>query len=43
MHEIDAAVLAVEAGKTILLEKEELLRQADEFGIAVVGISAASH
>lgn len=42
LHEIDAAVLAVEAGKTILLEKEELLRQADDFGIAVVGISAAS-
>jgi len=41
LREIDAAVLAVEAGKTILLEKEELLRQADEFGIAVVGIRAA--
>jgi hypothetical protein len=42
LHEIDAAVLAVEAGKTILLEKQELLRQADEFGIAVVGVSMAS-
>ena len=42
LHDIDAAVLAVEAGKTILLEKEELLRRADKFDIAVVGVSAAS-
>jgi DUF1009 family protein len=42
LHEIEAAVLAVEAGKTILLEKEELLRRADKFDIAVVGVSAAS-
>jgi DUF1009 family protein len=31
--------LAVEAGKTILLEKESLLRQADGYGISVVGVS----
>jgi DUF1009 family protein len=43
LHEIDGAVLAVEAGKTIFLEKEELLRRADKFGIAVVGVSAVSH
>jgi DUF1009 family protein len=34
-----AAVLAVEAGKTILLEKEHMLRQADAHGIAVVGVT----
>ena len=38
--EVDAAVLAVEAGKTILLEKDKLLGQADLGGIAVVGVSA---
>lgn len=38
LHEVDAAVLAVEAGKTILLEKENLLRQADSYGISVVGV-----
>ncbi len=38
MREIGGAVLAVEAGKTILLEKEKLLREADAGGIAVVGV-----
>lgn len=38
LHQVGGAVLAVEAGKTILLEKEKLLRQADACGIAVVGI-----
>jgi DUF1009 family protein len=28
----------VEAGKTILLEKELLLRQAEEFGISMVAL-----
>ena len=42
LHEIHAGVLAVEAGKTILLEREELLKQADAFGIAVVGVDGAS-
>lgn len=40
LREVSGAVLAVEAGKTILLEKEELLRQADAAGIAVVGVEA---
>src|SRR5581483_9182358 len=35
---VGGAVLAVEAGKTILLEKEELLKQADAAGSAVVGV-----
>jgi len=34
------AVLAVEAGKTIFLEKELLLRQAEDCGIAVVAVEA---
>jgi len=38
LNQVGGAVLAVEAGKTILLEKEKLLRQADACGIAVVGI-----
>jgi len=33
-----ASVLAVEAGKTLLLEREEMLRQADGCGISVVGV-----
>lgn len=39
MAEVGAAVLAVEAGKTLLLEKEKLLREAASAGIAVVGWS----
>lgn len=33
-------VLAVEAGKTVLLEREGFLRAADEADVAVVGVSA---
>jgi UDP-2,3-diacylglucosamine hydrolase len=36
---VRGAVLAVEAGKTIILEKEQLLREADSHGICVVGVS----
>jgi DUF1009 family protein len=32
------AVLAVETGKTLLLEKEELLREADANGLSIVGV-----
>jgi len=39
MEETKGAVLAVEAGKTILLEKDELLREANRAKIAVVGVS----
>lgn len=38
MREAGARVLAVEAGKTLLIERAELLREAQEAGIAVVGI-----
>ena len=39
LHRVGGTVLAVEAGKTILLEKERLLRQADTHGISVVGVT----
>jgi len=38
IRDVGGAVLAVEAGKTILLEKDKLLRDADAGGIAVVGV-----
>jgi hypothetical protein len=39
LHDVKGAVLALEAGKTILLEKETLLREADRLGIAVVAVA----
>jgi UDP-2,3-diacylglucosamine hydrolase len=33
-----ASVLAVEAGKSVLLDRQEMIRQADRAGIAIVGI-----
>ncbi|HKA34914.1 MAG TPA: UDP-2,3-diacylglucosamine diphosphatase LpxI [Candidatus Binatia bacterium] len=39
MRELKGAVLAVEAGKTILIEKDELIAEAERAGIAVVGVS----
>jgi DUF1009 family protein len=39
MKSVGGAVLALEAGKTILLERDELLNQADAAGISVVGLS----
>jgi hypothetical protein len=41
IHAVSGAVLAVEAGKTILLEKEELLREADACHLAVVGVDSS--
>jgi DUF1009 family protein len=38
VHEVRGAVLAVEAGRTILLEKETLLKDAEAFGISVVAV-----
>lgn len=37
MKEVNARVLAIESGLTIILEKENLIRSADEAGICVVG------
>ena len=42
MHEVGAITLAVEAGKTLMLDKSELLLAADTQGISVVGLNAIS-
>jgi DUF1009 family protein len=39
MRECGAAVLAVEAGKTLIVDAAEFLSEAEEAGISVVGIS----
>jgi len=39
LREVGGAVLAVEAGKTIVLEKEETLQEADRSAIAVVAVT----
>jgi hypothetical protein len=40
MASVKAAVLAVEAGRTVLLDRELTLQRAQEAGIAVVGVPA---
>jgi DUF1009 family protein len=40
LRQAGAVALAVEAGKTLLLEKDALLAEADAGGIAVVGVAA---
>ena len=37
MQETGATVLAVEAGRTLMLDKEQMLEAADEAGVAIVG------
>jgi DUF1009 family protein len=39
LHAVKGAVLAVEAGKTILLERDELLREASRCGVVVAAVS----
>ena len=39
MRELKGSALAVEAGKTILIQREELIAEAERAGIAVVGVS----
>ena len=39
LAEAGISALAVEAGKTILLEKDKVLEQADSHGIAIVGVT----
>lgn len=41
LHEVGGTVLAVDAGRTILLEKDILLREADRAGIVVVALSCS--
>lgn len=38
MAEVNASCLAVEAGKTIILERDAVVKEADSLGIAIVGI-----
>jgi len=42
MHEVQAAVLAMEAGKTLMIDKPALLRAAETQGISVVALTTAS-
>jgi hypothetical protein len=37
-----AGALAIEAGSSILIERDELIRKADEAGIAIAGVTEAS-
>jgi len=37
MVETGTTALAVDAGRTLLLDREEMLRAADQAGVAVVG------
>ena len=39
MREVDARTLAVEAGMTIMIDKDDMIRSADEAGISIVGIT----
>ncbi len=41
MQEVNAAVLAIEAGKTLMIDKEEILRCANNSGISIVALAAA--
>jgi len=43
MKKVNGAVLAVEAGKSLMFDSEEVIRQADMAGIIVVGISEDSN
>ncbi len=38
MQEVDASVLAVEAGMTVMIDRDTLIKSADETGISIVGI-----
>lgn len=38
MAEVDASCLAVEAGKTIILDRDAVIKEADRLGIAIFGV-----
>jgi DUF1009 family protein len=40
MHEAGARVLAIESEKTIMLDQDEVLRLAEQYGIAIVALNA---
>jgi DUF1009 family protein len=37
MREAGATALAVDAGRTLLLDRAEMLANADEYGVTVIG------
>lgn len=39
MHSVKASVLAVEAGRSVILDRAQLISQAEEAGIAVIGLT----
>jgi UDP-2,3-diacylglucosamine hydrolase len=39
MQSVKASVLAVEAGRSVILDREQLISQAEEAGIAVIGLT----
>ncbi len=39
MESVKAAALALEAGRTVLLDRDDMLRKAEQAGIAVVGLA----
>ncbi len=41
MREVEARVLAVEAGKTLIFDREDMLALADRLGLAVWGVAAS--
>ena len=41
MQEVQAACLAVEAGKTIMIQKEDVIREANADGICIVALDAS--
>jgi len=41
MHEAGATVLAVESGKAVVFDKNEMISLADKFGIAIVALNKA--
>jgi DUF1009 family protein len=38
MESVHASVLAIEAGRTVLLDRDEMVRKAERAGIAIVGV-----
>jgi UDP-2,3-diacylglucosamine hydrolase len=41
IHEMNGTALAVEASRTLLLEKDVLIKEADDFGISVVALRSS--
>jgi DUF1009 family protein len=39
MQETGATALAIEAGRTLMLDKDDLLRAANEAGVTILGLT----